>query len=124
MVYLLIFVMVVWLDLGIGGGLVGDGGKVFDVVSGCETPHFPLPSTPPTPPSSTSPSKSETRIGPTATMSNGASQSDKVVTFSVPVTKSDDRHKSLDSSNSPGDSDYESAQVHSTLNVGRFTDRM
>ena len=76
------------------------------------------------PPSSTSPSKSETRIGPTATMSNGASQSDKVVTFSVPVTKSDDRHKSLDSSNSPGDSDYESAQVHSTLNVGRFTDRM
>ncbi len=47
------------------------------------------------------------------TLSQTTSKQTVGVTFSVPVTKSDEksRHKSQDSSNSPGDSDYESAQV-------------
>ena len=47
------------------------------------------------------------------TISQATSKESVGVTFSVPVTKSDEksRHKSQDSSNSPGDSDYESAQV-------------
>jgi hypothetical protein len=67
------------------------------------------------PPPSTSHLKSETSNTTTLRSVPVTSQSDtvRVVTFSVPVTKSDekDRQKSLDSSNSPGDSDYESAQV-------------
>ncbi len=42
-----------------------------------------------------------------------SSDASKGATFSVPESKVDEksRHKSQDSSNSPGDSDYESAQV-------------